>query len=793
MTRDALVVGINAYQNLANLQAAGGDSEAVAQCLEHYGECRVRRCPEMIQDQRATVNPKGQVTTAMLEQALIDLFKPAGTQVPQTAIFYYSGHGLQRHAGIAEGYLATSDSNPQQGHYGLSLNWLRRLLDASPVRQRVIWLDCCHSGELLNYLEADPGAREGVDRLFMAASRDYEAAYESLDSSHSVFTQALLFSLDPHETPEGKIGSHRLCSLVNDRMRGELQQPLFESSGSEIVLTRCPEASPSVCPPLDDDLVTRIQRWSYNFCPFPGLEAFSHRHHPFFFGRRALLQQLWRLVQRAPLCLVHGPTGSGKTSLLRAGLGLELANPRPGARGQGAAATVHYLDPGNAPLQQLAELFIAAGASPLERATQIEQVQGFLQRGATGLAQLVRAMDPPRPLVLVLDQFEQMFPPQPSAALRAERDQLVACMMAGYVDPTLPLTVVLGLGSAGLSHLREYPELVAAIGPHHLAVSPLAYEELKTAITGPLEQVGLAWDPNLIYTLLLDLAGSPAELPLLQLILRQLWQQRQQVADAPPMLTLETYTHLGGLRYLLRQRATAIYHGLSAEEQAVAQRIFLSLCCLEAEGNQRRRVSHSELVTPDTPLALLERVLGRLLGSGLVVAHGSPAAEHDDPTQPHRPLASILGEPSYEIAHESLVQSWPLLLQWREQLGAGLRQRRWLEQAAQAWHYSGGGGAYALRGERLTTALDLQRRQPAQLSERALSYVKASAQLARRQQIRRYGLRLLVPLSMAAGMLMAYSFDRWQQGGTGQQLPMINLGQPQLVIPNPLTAQGRGP
>ncbi|MFM7427141.1 MAG: caspase domain-containing protein, partial [Elainella sp.] len=168
----ALVVGINTYQYLPSLKAPAQDAEAIAQQLHQYGEFRVHRLPEVIQEGKPQIGRKTSVTLRELETALINLFKPKGSNVPQTAVFYFSGHGIQREAGIQEGYLALSDSNPEQGFYGLSLFWLRRLLQESPVRQRIIWLDCCHSGELLNFLEADPGAHPGTDRLFMAASRE---------------------------------------------------------------------------------------------------------------------------------------------------------------------------------------------------------------------------------------------------------------------------------------------------------------------------------------------------------------------------------------------------------------------------------------------------------------------------------------------------------------------------------------------------------------------------------------------------------------------------------------------
>ena len=157
---------------------------------------------------------------------------------PRRPCSIFSGHGLQREAGVQEGYLATSDTDPSKGNFGIPLNWLRRLLQQSPVRQLIIILDCCHSGELLSFNEADPGARAGIDRLFMAASREYESAYESLEGKHSVFTKALLSGLDPHHQPGGKVSNYSLTEHISQKLRGEIQQPLFESSGSEIVLTR---------------------------------------------------------------------------------------------------------------------------------------------------------------------------------------------------------------------------------------------------------------------------------------------------------------------------------------------------------------------------------------------------------------------------------------------------------------------------------------------------------------------------------------------------------------------------
>ncbi len=255
MSRDALVVGLNHYQCLPGLQAPAHDAEAIAQRLGHDGEFRVQRGPEIILEGQPTVGQQG-MTLRELEAALVKLFKPSGANVPETALFYFSGHGIQKDAGISEGFLATSDTDPERGMYGLSLFWLRRLLQQSPVRKRVIWLDCCHSGAFLDFLEADPGSKPGTSRFFMAASREYEQAYESLEGNYSVFTEALLEGLDPERVDERAITNYALTDWVSTQLKGELQQPLFENSGSEIVLTRTSLEDPTLTAAPSDQMAT---------------------------------------------------------------------------------------------------------------------------------------------------------------------------------------------------------------------------------------------------------------------------------------------------------------------------------------------------------------------------------------------------------------------------------------------------------------------------------------------------------------------------------------------------------
>ena len=142
----------------------------------------------------------------------------------------------------------------------------------------MVILDCCHSGELLIFKDADPGARAGIDRLFMAASREYESAYEAIEGQHSIFTQALLSGLNPYTQDGGKGSSYALTEHISQQLRGELQQPLFESSGSEIVLTRVSglKAAFSKTP---ISAFSRLQRLTFGFCPYRALLRAWLVHH----------------------------------------------------------------------------------------------------------------------------------------------------------------------------------------------------------------------------------------------------------------------------------------------------------------------------------------------------------------------------------------------------------------------------------------------------------------------------------------------------------------------------------
>ena len=490
MIRDGLVVGINNYQdnNLRNLNAPAADAEDIAKILEQYGEFEVKRLPEAInRDSRKPFIAKTQeLSLTHLEDALVKLFKPEGKQIPDTALFYFSGHGLRKNKGIQEGFLGTSNVALDLGFNGLSLRWLRELLQESPIRQQIVILDCCHSGEILNFNKYDPGEQgQARDRCFIAASREFGSSYEDLNSNYSVLTKILLEGLNPNRCPQQWVTNYGLIEFINQNLRQENQRPVFTNFGSAINLTRT----------LDTLIPVAKGKDSGDICPYKGLEYFdcNNEDYKYFYGREKLTDKLLDRVRQNNFLAILGASGSGKSSVLRAGLlhQIQLGRKLAGSEDW----QIQIMLPGEHPLHNLALAWLESGLSNVARAKQLQDTKSLLEKGSAGLVTLVQACTAKR-VILVIDQFEEVFTLCQDIS---ERSAFFQCLLEAVeqTDNKLCLILAMRIDFFGKCFTRKYSGLGDKIQAkdNFIAVPPMEREELAQAINKPAEKVNLSLEP----------------------------------------------------------------------------------------------------------------------------------------------------------------------------------------------------------------------------------------------------------------------------------------------------------
>ncbi len=746
MKREALVVGINRYPFLKDKitgepkhrTTPATDAEAVAQLLEKHGNFHVRRFPVKGSEGTWQVDPHPpsrlvkQWTAKDLEDAITLLFDPPG-EPPETAVLFFAGHGFKKPGTVNEVFLCTSETLPENGIYGVSLRWLRELLvsEKNPVRQQVVWLDCCFSGELINLAEADPGVRgKNRDRCFIAASREFEQAYEEFGGQHGVLSGALLQGLDPTQRSDGLVTNYTLTDFIENQLRSARQRPVWKNWGGEIILTGKKEKINNPA------LMGR--------CPYKGLEYFNDNEEDaqFFHGRQELTQQLRQKVDQGNFLAVLGSSGTGKTSVVRAGLLYQL---RQGKHLSGSDEwEIRTFRPGKSPLQSLAATFTDPKLPADEWSQQLAAAQAMVNIGGVGLNDLVSQIDAPR-LVLVADQFEEAFT---LCENQAERQQFFECLLGAIREPDAKLCLVLVMRADFFSKCaeRDYGGLAAQIEEHLVTVTPMSPQELEEAIVAPAKEVGLNIERELITEMIDEVKEAPGSLPLLQYTLTELWKQRE--VDC---LRLSKYTDLGKVKGALEKRANEVYHSLSRDEQKVAKRIFLKLTHLgEGTEDTRRQVFLEDLVTRQQSKVLVDKVIKTLADEKLVVTGKVEALG--------KAQVAVV-----EVAHEALIRHWSLLRGWISENRDAIRRQREIEEAARDWRGAGKRTDYLLQGLRLNDAEGylLRYADTVPLSNIEEEFVKESIRDRRNRNIRNTGIvtAVIVGLSGLTGWALIEGAD----------------------------------
>jgi len=455
--------------------------------------------------------------------------------------------------------------------------------------------------------------------------------------------------------------------------------------------------------------------------PYKGLQFFNESDAEWFFGRHAVAARLVEAVHSQRFLAVIGASGSGKSSVVRAGMIPPLRHDPT------IDWKIHVITPTPHPLEALAVSLTKDLESVTATATLIDDLQAgsrslylfthkllSLQEKGTG--------SQARLLLLLIDQFEELFT---LCRSETERQAFIDNLLTAVTIDGGLVTAAITLRADFYERVAQYPELRELVSSQQVYIGAMSASELRQSIEEPAKRGGWELSPGLVELMLHDIGAGegrqpePGALPLLSHALLETWKRRRG-----NLLNLRAYTEAGGVRGAIARTANSVYNqGLTPEQQEIARSIFLRLTEL-GEGTQdtRRRISISELIPPGPALETeqIRTVLLKLADARLITT----------------------GEDTVEVAHEALIREWPTLREWLSQGREGLRLHRHLTEAAQEWHILERDPGALYRGARLAQGLEWALNNPRQLNLQEQAFLNASQEAAEREAAEREAARL---------------------------------------------------
>lgn len=419
--------------------------------------------------------------------------------------------------------------------------------------------------------------------------------------------------------------------------------------------------------------------------PFPGLRPFYSGDRDFFFGREEQIYSLYRLIDHSRFVAVVGSSGSGKSSLVRAGL-LPLLEDETKERA-GRIWCCAVMRPGDAPMDRLADVLasLVKGEESAITAARRERLAFDLRRSSFGFADAVSKIKSLEgaSLLLVVDQFEELFrytnigtaqrrDLRDEARSRDEATQFVQLLLEGSRDPAHNVHVLITMRSDFIGDCARFHGLPEAVSATQFLVPSLTRDQLEEVICKPLEKTGSTIEPALVERLLNDSSDDLDQLPVLQHCLLRLWERAGSGATTDiglvRHLTIGHYESIGRIRGALSQHAEEILSGLRDVELAVEQ-TFRALSEIDREGRAiRRALPYSQLLDETgVPESDLRRVVDRF--------------RSDDCSFLIPPLSEVLmlaPETRIDVGHEALLRRWERLIgapDAIEKAVSGLRQK----------------------------------------------------------------------------------------------------------------------
>jgi WD40 repeat protein/energy-coupling factor transporter ATP-binding protein EcfA2 len=445
-------------------------------------------------------------------------------------------------------------------------------------------------------------------------------------------------------------------------------------------------------------------------CPYPGLAAFQPGDVARFHGREALTEDLVSLVGERRFVAVFGASGSGKSSLIRAGL---IACLR-------ASGPVVLFTPGTHPLDECAaRIATLASSSAATLRRELDENPRALHMT------VLQALTGDAELLLVVDQFEEVFTLCTDAD---ERAGFIQALLTAAQAENSRTRVVIGVRADFYAHCADHPELVKALRDAQLLVGQMSTDELRRAVSQPAIDTGGTLETALLARVIADAAGRPNVLPLVSHALRETWHRRRGNT-----LTLAGYEASGGIHHALAQTAENVYTSLTEHQQRQARDVVLRLIALgDGTDDTKRRVQRDELP------AGAEEVLDSLVDARLVTVDAE----------------------TVELTHEALLDAWPRLRRWITENRAALLVHQQLADAALTWEREDRDTGVLYRGSRLATARDWadQHHDDIRRDPRVQQFLAASARRQNRARLLgRTTVALLAVLTLVASLAAVYA------------------------------------
>lgn len=692
----AVVIGIDQYGNsLSSLQSAVNDVRVIANLLQQEHQYEVIA----LFDQQATLSDLQQLLTTTLPQKV---------QLDGRLLFYFAGHGIALNGEDGpQGYLIPQDAVAGNTRSYLAMSALHDALSELPCRHFLGILDCCFAGafrwsntrQIISFpqvihqerydrfirdrawqvLTSSAHDQSALDTFSLQGDRGCSAKIKGETSGqHSPFAATLIEALQGHAdvyppaqlsqpAGDGVITATELYLYLRDRVevateaRHLRQTPGLHTlkqhdKGEFIFLRPNHPLNLPPAPPLDS---------AQN--PYRGLQSFEAHHSDLFFGRSDLVKSLRQFVETHPLSIVLGASGTGKSSLVKAGLIPLLTQANNEQIHSAQWFVLPPIRPGENPFQSLNEALLEAELSEVVPSTSASNAQAkTLEESVANWV----STHPGMKLLIFIDQSEEIVTLCSNESVRQAFFQQILIAIDAHRDQ---LRVVLSLRSdfepqvrdAGLSFV---PKALESLGDEALKsrwqqgrflVPAMTRAALREAIERPAEARVMYFQPHsLVDQLVEEVADMPGALPLLSFALSELYLkylERQREAryrgqSLERALTQADYQSLGGVIQSLTRRADEEYETLISEHPIYAQavrHVMLRLVTFNGGELARRRVRLSELVYPPESNSFSDQVIARFTRARLLV-EGQDAA----------------GNACVEAAHDALIKGWHKLQGW---------------------------------------------------------------------------------------------------------------------------------